>query len=44
MLKLLENAYPVTSPLISNDGAMMVYLSDGNSADVTDTKVHFTLC
>ena len=43
MLKLLENAYSFTNPLISNDGAMMVYLSDGNSVDVADTKVHFTL-
>lgn len=43
LLKLLANAYPFTNPLISNDGAMMVYLSDGNSVDVADTKVHFTL-
>lgn len=37
------NAYPFAEPKLSGDGALMVYLSDMGSADVSDTSVVFTV-
>ncbi len=36
------NAYPYAAPSVSNDGAMMVYLSDMDSEDIADTAACFT--
>lgn len=36
------NAYPHSNPVITEDGEMMVYLSDMGSTDINDTAVCFT--
>ena len=36
--KTLRNAYPGIDPVLSEDGALMGYLSDGNDPDVTKTR------
>ena len=37
------NAYPFSMPMISDDGSMLVYLSDADSTDVTRTEVRYSL-
>ena len=37
------NAYPFTTPMLSDDGSILVYLSDGESADVTDVVVRYSM-
>ena len=37
------NAYPFAEPKLSDDGALMVYLSDMDSPDVSDTSVVFAV-
>jgi len=37
------NAYPFAEPKLSDDGAMMVYLSDMGSTDVSDTSVVYAV-
>lgn len=37
------NAYPFSTPMISDDGRILVYLSDADSTDVTDTEVRYSL-
>lgn len=37
------NSYPFSTPMLSEDGDMLVYLSDADSTDVTDTEVRFSL-
>lgn len=32
-----SNAYPYSQPLLSDDGTMLVYMSDGRSTDLADT-------
>lgn len=39
---LQKNAYPFSSPLITRDGALLLYLSDGGSSDVEKTALYFT--
>ncbi len=42
-LELLQsNAYPGTKPLVSDDGALLVYASDSGSVRVEDTRIHAT--
>ena len=36
------NSYPFSTPMLSEDGDMLVYLSDADSTDVTDTEVRFS--
>ena len=43
-LKNLQyNSYPYANPVISDDGQLVVYLSDMNSADVADTRAAFAV-
>ena len=37
------NSYPFSTPMLSEDGDMLVYLSDADSTDVTDTEVRYSL-
>lgn len=37
------NAYPYSRPLVSDDGSILVYLSDNDSTDVQDVEVRFSL-
>lgn len=37
------NSYPYSSPMISDDGSILVYLSDAESDDVTDVEVRYSL-
>ena len=39
---LQTNAYPYSYPQISDDGGLLVYLSDADSSDVTDVEVRYT--
>lgn len=39
---LQTNAYPYSHPVLSDDGQLMVYISDSNSTDVEDTEVCWT--
>ena len=42
-LKAIEtNSYPYSTPMLSDDGGILVYLSDGDSADVTDVEVRYS--
>ena len=36
------NAYPFTTPMLSDDGRILVYLSDADSSDVTDVEVRYS--
>ena len=40
---LESNTYPYADPELSADGALMVYLTDQGSADVTDTRAAFAV-
>ena len=43
-LKSIEtNSYPFTTPMVSDDGSILVYLSDADSTDVTDVEVRYSL-
>lgn len=37
------NSYPYSSPMISDDGSILVYLSDADSTDVTDAEIRYSL-
>ena len=37
------NSYPFSTPMISDDGEILVYLSDADSTDVTDVEVRYSL-
>ena len=37
------NSYPYSTPLLSDDGSILVYLSDAESTDVTDVEVRYSL-
>ncbi|MDD6316760.1 MAG: S-layer homology domain-containing protein [Clostridia bacterium] len=37
------NSYPFCTPMVSDDGGMLVYLSDADSTDVTDVEVRYSL-
>lgn len=37
---LQENANPASDPLITDDGAIRLYVSDGDSADIYNSRVH----
>lgn len=37
------NSYPFSMPMISDDGGMLVYLSDADSTDVEDVEVRYSL-
>ncbi|MBR7177893.1 MAG: hypothetical protein IKD27_00005, partial [Oscillospiraceae bacterium] len=37
------NAYPFSTPMLSDDGKILVYLSDADSTDVTDVEVRYSL-
>lgn len=37
------NSYPFSTPMISDDGGILVYLSDADSTDVTDVEVRYSL-
>ncbi|MEA4822826.1 MAG: S-layer homology domain-containing protein [Clostridiaceae bacterium] len=39
---LQTNAYPYANPVLTSDGKMLVYVSDSDSSDVTDTVVCYT--
>lgn len=41
--KVQTNAYPYSRPLVSDDGSILVYLSDKDSTDVQDVEVRFSL-
>ena len=36
------NSYPYSIPLLSDDGSILVYLSDADSTDVTDVEVRYS--
>ena len=36
------NSYPFSTPMISDDGSILVYLSDAGSDDVTDVEVRYS--
>ena len=36
------NSYPFSTPMLSDDGSILVYLSDADSTDVTDVEVRFS--
>ena len=36
------NSYPFSTPMISDDGSILVYLSDADSSDVTDVEVRYS--
>lgn len=40
---ILDNAYPFSNPLLSEDGKMMVYMHDMNSNLLKDTAVNFSI-
>ena len=43
-LKAIEtNSYPFSMPMISDDGGLLVYLSDADSTDVEDVEVRYSL-
>ncbi len=42
MQAIETNSYPFSTPMLSEDGDMLVYLSDADSTDVTDTEVRFS--
>ena len=43
-LKAIEtNSYPFSTPMLSDDGSILVYLSDADSTDVTDVEVRYSL-
>lgn len=43
-LSALEtNSYPYANPLLSDDGSILVYLSDADSTDLNDVEVRFSL-
>ena len=42
VIVLQTNAYPYSNPVLTEDGNLMVYLSDMDSPDVTDTAVCFS--
>ena len=37
------NSYPFSAPMLSDDGRILVYLSDADSTDVTDVEVRYSL-
>ena len=37
------NSYPFSTPMLSDDGRLLVYLSDAGSTDVTDVEVRYSL-
>ncbi len=37
------NSYPFSEPMLSDDGDILVYLSDADSTDVTDVEVRYSL-
>lgn len=41
--KVQTNAYPYSRPLVSDDGSILVYLSDKDSTDVQDVEVRYSL-
>ncbi|MCI7734827.1 MAG: S-layer homology domain-containing protein [Dysosmobacter sp.] len=42
-LKAIEtNSYPFSTPMLSDDGRILVYLSDADSSDVTDVEVRYS--
>ena len=43
LIDIWTNAYPNATPQLSDDGEMMVYLSDMNSEDLADTALLFAL-
>lgn len=43
-LRAIEtNSYPFSTPMLSDDGSILVYLSDADSTDVTDVEVRYSL-
>ncbi len=40
---LQYNSYPYANPVVTDDGAIVVYLSDMNSTDVEDTRASFAV-
>ena len=42
MTVIQTNAYPYSDPVLTDDGEMMVYISDMNSADIKETAVCFS--
>lgn len=41
--KLQNNAYPYSDPLVTDDGKVMIYLSDMGSMDTDDTRVAYAV-
>jgi hypothetical protein len=39
---LESNSYPFANPVLTDDGLIMVYISDGGSTDIKDTRVYWT--
>jgi len=39
---LQANAYPYALPLVSDDGQLLLYAFDNNSADISDTRIYAT--
>ncbi|HOW23689.1 MAG TPA: S-layer homology domain-containing protein [Sedimentibacter sp.] len=37
------NSYPYSNPLLTNDGVIMAYMSDGNSPDINETRASWAL-
>lgn len=40
---LQQNAYPNSQPRLSNDGSILIYLSDRNSVNVSDTRLCYSI-
>lgn len=39
---LQQNAYPNSEPRLSEDGEILIYLSDGDSNNISDTKLYYS--
>ena len=39
---LQKNAYPYSDPLVTEDGQLLLYVSDGGEADISKTRVYST--
>lgn len=40
---LQQNAYPGSNPRLSNDGSILIYLSDRNSTNISDTRLCYSI-
>lgn len=43
MANLQSNSYPYANPMVTEDGQLLVFLSDGENADLNRTRVEYSL-